>query len=198
VTDPTAPSSRRTAARKFIGTRLFLISYAPLWAIFAIRAETRAPRAVFGVLALFGFIDAFRLIEAGLRRSSRTVEFDNVSDKGGEVSGYLATYLLPFIAGPPSTVTAWIAYGVYFIVAWAVFVPSTLGLVNPTLYILGWQVVEATRHGQKEIIVCQDIPQPGGQGEPVARLAGGVGWVRRPTRQPWIRLSNKRGESSNG
>jgi len=180
-----------TFARKIVGTRLFLISYTPLWAIFAIRSSTTPGRLVFWALTGWGLLDAFRLIEAGLRRSSRNVRFDDVSDKGGEVSGYLATYLLPFIGGPPSDLTSWLAYAVYFLVAWAVFVPSTLGLVNPTLYILGWRVVEGTRNGRREIIICQDPPPSGTLGGPVARLTGGVGWVRRPSRQPWIWIARR-------
>jgi len=192
---PSPETGNRTAARKVVGSRLFLISYTPLWAIFAIRSDTELGRVVFWALTGWGLLDALRLIEAGLRRSSRRVRFDDVLDKSGEVSGYLATYLLPFISGPPSNLTAWLAYAVYFIVAWAIFVRSSLGLVNPTLYLLGWQVVEATRHGRREIIVCQDPPQAGSTGEPVASLMGGVGWVRRPTRQPWIWMARRRNDT---
>lgn len=180
-----------TSARKVVGTRLFLISYAPLWAIFAIRSATTPGRLVFWALTGWGLLDAARLIEAGLRRSSRHVRFDDVLDKGGEVSGYLATYLLPFIGGPPSDLTGWLAYALYFLVAWAVFVPSTLGLINPTLYILGWRVVEVTRNNRREIMICQDPPALGPTGEPVARLTGGIGWVRRPSRQPWIWIARR-------
>jgi len=172
-------------ARRLVGTRLYLISYAALWAIFAIRSTGLTEEIVFWALAGWGLVDAVRLIKAGLRRSARHVPFDDVSDKSGEVAGYLATYLLPFIAGPPTDLRGGLAYLVYFAVAWAVFVPSSLGLVNPTLYILGWRVVEASRLDQRVLIICQDPPKPGPPGEPVAMLMGGVGWVRRPTRRPW-------------
>jgi hypothetical protein len=159
---------RRAVARKLVGTRLFAISYTPLWAIFAIRSATLPTRAVFWVLTLWGLIDAFRII-----------------------SGDLATYLLPFVGGPPIDTTGWLACAVYFAVAWAVFVPSNLGLVNPTLYVLGWQVVEARRNGRREIIICQDQPKPSSEIE-VANLMGEVGWVQAPTSAPWTWIARRR------
>src|ERR1700687_3730735 len=93
--------SRRAAAR-LLGPRLFTISYVPLWAIFAVRSSALPGRVIFALLAVWGLVDAFRIISAGLRRSSRTIAFDDISDKSADVSGYLATYLLPFISGPPS------------------------------------------------------------------------------------------------
>lgn len=186
-------------ARRLVGTRLFLISYAALWAIFAIRSTGIIEEVVFWVLAGWGLVDAIRLIDAGLRRSARHIRFDDVSDKSGEVAGYLATYLLPFVAGPPTDFRGALAYFVYFAVAWAVFVPSSLGLVNPTLYILGWRVVEASRHDQRILIICQDAPKSGPPGEPVAMLMGGVGWVMRPTRRPWTLMAARRpGAGSTG
>lgn len=172
-------------ARSLVGTRLFLISYAPLWGIFAIRSSAWPTRPVFLALAVLGVLDAVRLVTAGLYRSSRTVVFESVSDKSGDASGYLATYLLPFIAGPPSDLSGYLAYGVYFTVAWAVFVPSSLGLVNPTLYVLGWRAFEVVRTGRREIMIAQDVPAAGAPGEMAAHMMGQVGWVGSPTRPPW-------------
>jgi hypothetical protein len=171
--------------RLVLGTRLFFVSYVPLWVIFAVQSGILAVTVVFAVVAALGCIDAFRIIEAGLRRSVRHVEFTEISDKTGDAAGYLATYLLPFIGGPPTDLRGAVAYGLYFVVAWTVFVPSTLGLVNPTLYLLGWRVVEAKRNGRVELIVCQDRPRAGSPGVAVAQLASQIGWVQRPTRKPW-------------
>jgi hypothetical protein len=187
----TALDRERLVAQKIMRTRLFFISYTPLWAIFAIRSHSTDGQVVFWLLTGWGFLDAFRLIEAGLRRSTRHVRFDNISDHSGYVSGYLATYLLPFLGGPPLDLRGWLAYGVYFLVAWAVFVPSDLGLVNPTLYILGWRLVEGTRRGRSELIICQDLPGREPEGEPVASLMGGAGWIHRPTRRPWVWVSKR-------
>jgi hypothetical protein len=187
----TAWDRQRLIAQKIMRTRLFFISYTPLWAIFAIRSHGTVSQVVFWLLTGWGFLDTFRLIEAGLRRSTRHVRFDDISDRSGSVSGYLATYLLPFLGGPPLDLRGWFAYGVYFLVAWAVFVPSELGLVNPMLYILGWRLVEGTRRGRSELIICQDPPGRDPEGEPVARLMGGAGWIHRPTRRPWTWVSRR-------
>ena len=187
----TSGDRERLIAQKIMRTRLFFISYTPLWAIFAIRSNITTGQLVFWLLTGWGLVDAFRLIEAGLHRSIRHVKFDDISDRSGQVSGYVATYLLPFVGGPPVGLRAWLAYAVYFLVAWAVFVPSDLGLVNPTLYILGWRLVEGKRQGQPTLIICQDPPRADSKGEPVATLMGGVGWVRRPTRPPWTWVSRR-------
>jgi hypothetical protein len=187
----TAWDRQRLIAQKIMRTRLFFISYTPLWAIFAIRSQATVSQVAFWVLTGWGLLDAFRLIEAGLRRSTRHVRFDDISDRSGSVSGYLATYLLPFLGGPPLDLRGWFAYAVYFLAAWAVFVPSDLSLVNPTLYILGWRLVEGTRQGRSELVICQDLPAREPEGEPVARLMGGAGWIRQPTRRPWTWVSRR-------
>lgn len=176
----------RTIARKVIGTRLFLISYTPLWAIFAIRSQGVAEEIVFYVFTAWGLLDAFRTIEGGTRRSARHITFESISDQSSQVAGYLATYLLPFISGPPAGARAWAAYFVYFLVTWAIFIPSDLALVNPTLYILGWRLVAATRNGRRVLVICQDPPTAGLEAGVLATtLMGELGWVRRPTRPPW-------------
>jgi hypothetical protein len=137
---------QRLIAQKIMRTRLFFISYTPLWAIFAIRSHATVSQVVFWLLTGWGFLDDLR---------------------------------------------GWFSYGVYFLVAWAVFVPSDLGLVNPTLYILGWRLVEGTRRGRSELIICQDPPGVGSEEEPVAKVMGGAGWIRRPTRRPWTWVSRR-------
>lgn len=181
----------RRQGRKILGTRLFIISYVPLWVIFAIRSDQLSVTVAFSTIAGLGLLDAFRIIEAGLHRSVRHVVFEEINDRSGDAAGYLATYLLPFIGGPPTDIRGAVAYLVYFIVAWCVFVPSSLGLVNPTLYVLGWRVVEGSRQGRAVLIVCQDPPQVGPPGAPVTNLAGGIGWVQRPARKPWTWVARR-------
>lgn len=194
-TDPTGPLERGLYAarmdeegpgtgasgwsRRAAGTRLFLVSYAPLWAIFAFLSRGLPSLLFFVTLTVWGMVDGYRIVHGGRRRSSRRMSFDTVSDRSGAVAGYLATYLLPFIAGPPSGWRQAAAYVVYFVAAWAVFVPSDLALVNPTLYLLGWRVVEVTRNGERAFVVC-DAPMEAGADYRVSSLMGGVGYVLRP------------------
>ncbi len=189
---PGSPSGRRNARLfgRVIGTRLFLISYMPLWAMFAVRSADIWGEVAFGTVAVLALADSVRLISAGLAKSARKVTVDGVSDKGGEVSGYLATYLLPFISGPPDSLRGWLAYGLYFLVAWSIFVSSDMGLINPTLYLLGWRVITAEWNQQSLILLCQQPPAPGATPKGSA-LPGAVGWVLAPEYGVWLKVARR-------
>jgi hypothetical protein len=137
--------------------RLFGVSYAPLAFMFAARFFW-VPRAwaiavVFTVLGLAGIVDGVRLVRGARHRSTRKTMIDSVSGQGAAVSGYLATYLLPFLGNLPATPGDWIALAVYVIIALVVYVRSDLALVNPTLYALGYQVFRATVDNQSTLLV---------------------------------------------
>lgn len=161
-----------------IRARLFIVSYAALAVIFAVKAHGLVVRASFAGFAILGVLLGLLLLGSALRQSTHLVVFDAVEDKGGEVSGYLATYLLPFLSGPPSSVSDTVADAVYFTVAFLIFTRTQMGLVNPTLYLLGWRVAEATTGGRQVLVVCRSLPTAGVE-VPVSRLAGGAGWVMR-------------------
>ena len=89
----------------------------------------------FGVwlgIALLGLIDAWQLIRGSGRRDRRIVCFESVSDAGGAVAAYLATYLLPFIFSPPTRPGDIAAYAVYFGVIFVIYIRSEMAVVNPT------------------------------------------------------------------
>lgn len=132
-------------------TRLFFISYFPLFLIFALQlwpSEIRGwvsllPTAVVLVLALYALGDALNLIAAAKKTSSLRIHIKNVNDEGGNVSGYLVTYIFPFVLTYLQSWKDWAAVGVYCVTLYVIFVRSNFGLVNPTLYLLGWRVVSA-------------------------------------------------------
>ena len=87
-----------------IRVRLFFVSYVPLWAMVAARAAPSgrwqwdgrtAAVIIFGLLAVYGFIDAVRLIRGSRRTSPQSFVFGEISDQGGNAAGYLATYSCP-------------------------------------------------------------------------------------------------------
>jgi hypothetical protein len=145
-----------------IRARLFVVSYAPLAAIFAARA---APHWLWsGILAavtIVGFVDGFRLVRGTARKSSHFVTVETVEDQGNAVSGYLATYLLPFLGTMPSSIGDGVAYGFYFATAFVVYAKSNLALVNPTLYVLGWRIYRATLHGRSTLLVTRRLVRSG-------------------------------------
>ena len=167
-------SRLRGVTEDLVRVRLFFVSYVPLWIMLACRA---APSGrwrwdgrtelvtVFGVLAVYGFLDAVRLIRGSRRTSLRSLVFGEVNDQGGNAAGYLATYLLPFIGLVPEDWGDWAAYVLYFFVAMIVFIRTDLTLVNPTLYILKHRVVSANAYlpdgrvlvpGSPFVVVCRD------------------------------------------
>ena len=167
-------ASLRGATEDMIRIRLFFVSYVPLWLMLAFRAapsghwrwdDRTAAVIAFGVLAVYGVIDAIRLIRGSRRTSPQSFIFGEVNDQGGNAAGYLATYLLPFIGLVPQDWGDWTAYVLYFLVAIVVFIRTDLTFVNPTLYILGHRVVSANAYlpetralvaGSPFVVVCRD------------------------------------------
>jgi hypothetical protein len=167
-------SGLRGITEDLVRARLFLVSYVPLWLVLAFRAAPSgrwhwdgrtAIVIVFGVTAVWGIIDAVRLIRGSGKTSPRRLFFGEINDQGGNAAGYLATYLLPFIGLVPEDWGDWAAYALYFVVALIVFIRTDLTFVNPTLYILNHRVVSASAYlpedrslvpGSPFVIVCRD------------------------------------------
>lgn len=141
--------------------RLFLISCAPLFAILAVRFDSTWLWVTCGALALFGFAQALRVVTAARNaKASRRVVVTRVDDSGGEVAGYLATYLLPFVVISTPSVRDIIAYILFMFVTAVIFVRSNLAHVNPTLYLVGYRVVSIeSEDGRKSYLVCKQPPR---------------------------------------
>lgn len=139
--------------------RLFVSSYAPLAVILAVqRSEDVWPPParpafwIFAAVGLVGLVDAYRLPRGALRKGHIRVTLSGLTDEGGQVAAYIATYLLPFIG---FDVAGWrdvVALVIYFVVLFVVFVRSDLALVNPALYLTGWRVTSASR-GEHRVLM---------------------------------------------
>lgn len=155
---PTQPGWYERWSARSLRTRLFLVSYAPLSLMFALQSDSRWSRVAWVVVALWGVIDAYRLTYGQTRKGEHSVTLSDIRDRGGDVSGYLATYLLPFISQPPAGWAEIAVYVTYFAVALVVYVRSDLVLINPTLYLLGWRVVEGKRNEEAVLVLCRHAP----------------------------------------
>jgi hypothetical protein len=162
VTGGPGPGSARDGlGHTLLRARLLLSSYAPLDAILFARIDGGV-RYAFAFLAIIGLLDASRLtwLAGGVVPVPRT--FVEVRDAGGEVAGYLATYLLPFLAAPHTTAGDIWAYVIYAIVVVIVTLRSNLGAINPTIYLLGWKVATVTlQDGRERYLVCRRTPARG-------------------------------------
>jgi hypothetical protein len=98
----------------------------------------------------------------GIRhRDVRDVTFASVQDSGSVVAGYLASYLLPFVTAAPANLGDFLAYAIYFLVLYIVFVRSDLAMINPTLYLLGWRIASANTGGRSVLVLCRELPKLG-------------------------------------
>lgn len=136
--------------------RLFVVSYAPLAAIFAARFAPRWNWTIgFAVIGLWGMLDGWRLVRGARARAVRRAKIERVEDQGNAVSGYLATYLLPFLGTLPASAGDVIAYIIYFATALIIYAKSDLALINPTLYVLGWRVLKVIADGRVVLLVTR-------------------------------------------
>jgi hypothetical protein len=131
---------KATTTDLIVELSLFLCSYAPLFAILAIRFEHIWLIVTCGLLAGVGFgmgaavLLRFRSVTASTW-VARTAE-----DRGGEVAGYLATYLLPFVTVAEPGVRDVIGYVLFLVIVGVIYVRSSLVQINPTLYLFGWRL----------------------------------------------------------
>lgn len=121
---------------------------------------------VIGILAWAG------LIRLWLPRAQpRRVLPDKVDAIDGEVTAYIASYLLPIVAAGSPTLGDWFAYGICGILILIVGFVSDLGSVNPVVYFFGLRVARAEIDGQSIFLLVDRVPPPG-QTVSVARAAG--------------------------
>jgi hypothetical protein len=133
--------------RRDLGTRvrLFASSYAPLLALLALRFEKPWLRVALGAAAAAFILDTLRIaVVLPKRVGASPFTIESVADEGAQVSGYLATYLLPFLAVPSPSVTDLIAYALFLLIAGVIAVRSDLTEINPTLYLLGYRLMSVT------------------------------------------------------
>jgi hypothetical protein len=123
---------------------LFLCSYAPLFAILAIRFRTTWLEILCGSLAAIGFAAGVAVVVRYRGLAGQEWRAARVEDRGYEVAGYLASYLLPFVTVTEPGVRDLVGYGIFLIIAGVVYIRSGMLQVNPTLYLLGWRVMEVT------------------------------------------------------
>lgn len=142
--------------------RLFVGSYVGLFALLAIRFDTLWLQLTCIGLGVLGTIFMLWIVFVVARKSgAEPVRVTTVQDAGAEVSGYLATYLLPFLTVANPSVRDVIAYGIFLFIAGLIYIRSEMTQVNPTLYLLGRRVVKvATDGGWRGYVVVRSFPEP--------------------------------------
>lgn len=131
---------RGRAADLLVETSLFFSSYAPLFLILAIRFNDSTLAIVCAGIAVAGVVAA--LLVLWRFRSLTTIPWTvtAVEDRGTEVAGYLATYLMPLVTVAEPTARDVAGYVLFLVIVGIVYIRSSLIQVNPTLYLLGWRL----------------------------------------------------------
>lgn len=125
---------------------MFLSSYAPLFLLLAFRFEEISVRIVcvlLAVLGISGLLILVRLHHEPPMQQART-QVTAIRSAGEGASAYLAGYLLPFLTVNKPGVSDLIAYGGFFLIAFAVTARTGLVQVNPTLFLLGYEIFSLT------------------------------------------------------
>ncbi|WOQ16465.1 hypothetical protein [Raineyella sp. W15-4] len=119
---------------------MFLSSYAPLFVILTLRFQGVWLRVVCGIIAVAGVAGFLLVMHFQRAGPLGTHVLAETKAAGAGASSYLAGYLLPFVTIASPGPFDLVAYGIFFVVAYAVNVRTSVIEVNPTLFLLGWTV----------------------------------------------------------
>jgi hypothetical protein len=150
-----------TAATSTFRGILFIGSYSPLFAILALRLDERWAQVLTGLLAALGLFAMILLPWSFRKQQPLTRIVKTAVNSTEQVAGYLATYLLPFLATPDDGRTL-IAMVLFFVVSFLVYVRSEMIAINPTLVLLGWRVLKVSyTDGAEGLLISRKVRRPG-------------------------------------
>lgn len=131
---------KAAASDLIVELALFLCSYAPLFLILAIRFTDYWLEALCGGLFVLGLGGGLAVVLRYRGVSGRSWTAARVEDRGVEVAGYLASYILPFVVVSEPGWRDLVGYTIFFVVAGTIYIRSGMLQINPTLYLFGWRV----------------------------------------------------------
>lgn len=139
---------------------LFLSSYSPLFVIVGLL--TSGPNLDVGIaFYLLAFLSGAGLVlflKAVQRYTPHEILVAKTSTKDSELTGYVVTYLLPFLAFSTSNWTLLVSLGVLFAVIAILYVQSGMIHINPLLSILGYHLFDVeTQEGKVSALISRRI-----------------------------------------
>jgi hypothetical protein len=129
-----------TASDLVVELALFLCSYAPLFLILAVRFTAHWLEILCGTLFALGLVGGLTVVLRYGGVTGRSWTATRVEDRGAEVAGYLASYILPFVVVPEPSWRDLVGYAIFLLVAATIYIRSGMLQINPTLYLFGWHV----------------------------------------------------------
>lgn len=163
----------------FAQLALFLSSYAPLLAVFALLDTFGRgwPTIVCWVFAAIGSVVPWLLLAATRKVHPQAVKVGNARSRTGDVLAYVATYLVPFAAMSASTAREREALGLFVLLVAVLYVRSEMFFVNPLLALFGFRLFDVeTPSGTPVVVVCRRRFLPNGTDLKARRLGEYVYW----------------------
>ncbi len=137
---------------------LFLSSYSPLLAVFALLDTfgRGAPSIVCTVLAVVGVLVLPALLILGTSSSPTTLRVQGAAPRDSDVLAYIASYLVPFASVSAGSTRERIAVGVFVALIAVLYVRSELFYVNPLLALVGVRLFAVeTVGGSPLVLLCR-------------------------------------------
>lgn len=134
---------------------LFLSSYAPLFAVFALLDSFGSgwPTRAFIGLAILGPVLAVVVFLAANRLAPQTLSVRSAQARDGDALAYIATYLVPFAAITATTPRERAALGLFLLLIAVLYVRSELFYVNPLLALVGFRLFQVVTPGGASVVL---------------------------------------------
>jgi hypothetical protein len=138
---------------------LFLSSYAPLFAVFALLDTFGKgwPSIVCVVAAVLGGLIPFVVLPLVKRRVfPLPLHVATSQIRDGDAIAYIATYLVPFAAIAATSTREKLALGLFFAMIAAIYVRSELFYINPLLALRGYRLFQVvTPKGTSAVLITR-------------------------------------------
>ena len=137
---------------------LFLSSYSPLLAVFALLNTfgEGVPSIVCAALAVVGAASLPLLFALNRSTAAQQVRIATATPRDGEVLAYIASYLVPFASIAAQTIRERIAVGIFIGLIAVLYVRTEMFYVNPLLALAGIRVFAVqTPAGTPIVLLCR-------------------------------------------
>jgi hypothetical protein len=134
---------------------LFLSSYAPLFAVFALLDSFGSgwPTTICIGLAILGPVLAIVVFLAARRLAPQALRVESAQARDGDALAYIATYLVPFAAITATTTRERLALVLFILLIAVLYVRSALFYVNPLLALVGYRLFQVSTPGRASIVL---------------------------------------------
>lgn len=137
---------------------LLIGAYAPVLAILGLRIGLSTPGLILIAVAALGTAWwLWFLLRVTKRRQTWDITIDGAEPIDRDVTGYVASYLLPVLAAKPEHATGYIAYGLAAVLILVVAYRADLGAINPIAYLCGYRVYRVSAVDGVRVVLSRSL-----------------------------------------